>query len=239
MRASKLSLTTTAAKAILGTQHNLWKASKVTEFVRKNYSLEVSNAFVSKALRNILRMRYKRVTRVAPQANSEASLVKRLLCAKVLLTEMRKGKRVINIDETWIGETDYRRRKWRAPGDSNSLSSKDVTPRISMIAAIDDLGGLYFSLIQANVDHEVFALFMTKLVRKLTTEDANWSQKTVILLDNAPYHKEFGLMQQLRLQGCSIIYLGPYSFSAAPCELLFSALKRTQLNPDHLPTGKK
>ena len=82
-------------------------------------------------------------------------------------------------------------------------------------------------------------VFLTKLVGKLTMEDANWRAKTIIVQDNAPYKKEFGVLEQLARQGCNNIFLGPYSFSAAPCELLFAALKRGNLNPEHLPTGKK
>jgi len=39
--------------------------------------------------------------------------------------------------------------------------------------------------------------------------------------------------------GVEVIYSGPYSYSAAPIELLFAALKRGELNPDQLATGKK
>ena len=36
-----------------------------------------------------------------------------------------------------------------------------------------------------------------------------------------------------------IIFTGPYSYSAAPAELVFAALKLGDLNPNRLPTGKK
>ena len=36
-----------------------------------------------------------------------------------------------------------------------------------------------------------------------------------------------------------IIYSGPYSYSTAPVEQAFAALKLGELNPDRLPTGKK
>ena len=35
------------------------------------------------------------------------------------------------------------------------------------------------------------------------------------------------------------MYSGPYSYSAAPVELVFAALKLGDLNPLKLPTGKK
>ena len=113
-------------------------------------------------------MRYKRVVPVAPQANSEAALVKRMDSARVLLRELQKGKRCLNIDESAIGAMDFRRQKWTVIGKPNSIVQKDVTPRLTIIAAIDNLGGVYFSMVQANVDGEVFTLFLTKLVQKLT-----------------------------------------------------------------------
>ena len=36
-----------------------------------------------------------------------------------------------------------------------------------------------------------------------------------------------------------VIFTGPYSFTSAPIEMLFSALKRGEINPDKRPTGKK
>ena len=96
-----------------------------------------------------------------------------------------------------------------------------------MLAAIDNYGEIYFSIVQANVDHEVFCIFISKLVAKLTTEDANWKSKTIFVLDNASYHHDEMVLNQLKLQGCDVIFLGPYSFAAAPIELFFSALKRT------------
>ena len=43
----------------------------------------------------------------------------------------------------------------------------------------------------------------------------------------------------MRKQGCDVLFLGPYSWLTAPAELLFAALKRVDLNPEHLATGKK
>ena len=73
------------------------------------------------------------------------------------------------------------------------MSAKDFSPRISLLAAIDSNGGLYFSMVQANVDREVMGVFITKLVGKLTEEDTNLRNKIIIVQDNAPYKKEFGV----------------------------------------------
>ena len=49
-------------------------------------------------------------------------------------------KIVINIDETWLGMTDFRRMSWALPGRSNSVPKKNMVPRISMVVALDTLG---------------------------------------------------------------------------------------------------
>jgi len=36
-----------------------------------------------------------------------------------------------------------------------------------------------------------------------------------------------------------IVFSGTYSYSTAPCEAVFAALKLGDLNPERLPTGKK
>jgi hypothetical protein len=40
---------------------------------------------------------------------------------------------------------------------------------------------------------------MTKLVAKLKGDDLNWAEKTVFLLDNASYHKDVGVLNQMML----------------------------------------
>ena len=53
-----------------------------------------------------------------------------------MLNLLESGKTILNIDETWIGEGDFRFKKWTKRGLKNTLATKDVTPRISMISAI-------------------------------------------------------------------------------------------------------
>jgi len=36
-----------------------------------------------------------------------------------------------------------------------------------------------------------------------------------------------------------VIYSGPYSYSAAPIEMVFGALKRGELNPERRSIGKR
>ena len=82
-------------------------------------------------------------------------------------------------------------------------------------------------------------LFMRYLTRQLDAEDPSWQQDTVFLLDGARYHTSEEMRDYFRKMKVQVIYSGPYSYSAAPIELLFGALKRGELNPERQPTGKR
>ena len=85
----------------------------------------------------------------------------------------------------------------------------------------------------------MIALFLTNLAQILDNEDPNWRDNTVILWDNAPYHTSDDTKVIIHQLGLQIIYSGPYSFSAAPIETLFSGLKLGELNKDDSSTGKR
>ena len=65
-----------------------------------------------------------------------------------MLDLLHRKKRILNIDQTWISDTNFVYKKWRKRGYSNSLDENIVNPRISVIAAIDTEGDMYMSLTQ-------------------------------------------------------------------------------------------
>ena len=138
---------------------------------------------------------------------------------------------MLNVDETWINRGDMRHMKWRTQGQTNSISDKSISPRISVIAAIDTEGESYLSLSIANTDEDTFRLFIQKLSTKLTRERPNWKEDTVLLMDNAPYHGSQKTREYLAHKGIRTMYTSPYSYSGSPIELWFAALKSTNLNP--------
>ena len=114
-----------------------------------------------------------------------------------------------------------------------------MLPRITMFLALDTADEVYLSLLQSNSNNRVMEIYLRQLVLKLDREDINWRANTVILLDNAPYHTSEGtldLMEGLRLP---ILFTAPHSYDAAPIELLFAAFKSKDINPWHVPQGKR
>ena len=49
----------------------------------------------------------------------------------------------------------------------------------------------------------------------------------------------FKVREYLRKLELQVIWSGPYSYSTAPIEMVFGALKFGELNPNKKPTGKK
>ena len=98
-------------------------------------------------MRDDLNMRYKKIKAASIYANSIKNLVLRQQFALEFLNQWLRGRLIINIDETWLGMTDFRRRKWRVNKDFNSVAKLQVVPRISMIIGVDTGGKIYVSLI--------------------------------------------------------------------------------------------
>ena len=157
----------------------------------------------------------------------------------VLLDALYAGKVVLNLDETWLGMSDFRRKKWQVPGTTNSVPKLQLAPRISMICGLDTTGRIYLSLVQANSNSKIMGIFFRALVKKLDAERPGWRANTVILLDNAPYHVDKATLKLLQVLKVPVCYTGPHSYDACPAELLFAAFKSKDVNPRHLPMGKR
>ena len=81
-------------------------------------------------------------------------------------------------------------------------------------------------------------MYLRDLVRQLNQEERRWRQHTLIYLDNAQYHKSGEVLELMQELDIPIMYSGPHSYDASPCELWFAAFKRVNINPRKLPAGK-
>ena len=125
------------------------------------------------------------------------------------------------------------------PGTTNSVAKLEVAPRITLILGLDSRGNVYLTLAQANSNSQMMELYFRALAAKLDQERPNWRRDTVIFVDGAKYHQSadsLPVAAELRLP---YMVLGPHSYDAAPCELVFAHFKRADVNPRKVPTGKK
>ena len=87
-------------------------AAHVIKSLTKQQEIKTSEAEVRDVMKYELGMRYKKIKTVSLHSNSEKNLVLRQRWAIEFLAQARKKKVFINIDETWLGMSDFRRMKW-------------------------------------------------------------------------------------------------------------------------------
>ena len=190
-------------------------------------------------MRSELGLSYKHVRVLDARTNKLRSLVLRQHYAIKMLELHAHGYRVLNVDESWLSETNYSRMTWSKRGRPNARSTKGLPQRIALVAAMDTSGAAYVALSTGKTDSDVIITFLSYLCDLLDLEDLGWRNKTVILLDNAAYHHSRETMRAMKKFGLRVIYSGPYSFTAAPVETFFAHLKTGDLNPLKLQLGKR
>ena len=100
-----------------------------------------------------------------------------------------------------------------------------------MIAAMDTEGDVYVSLTQVNTESTMMKMYLTQLSYQLDMDRPDWRSNTILLLDGARYHINDEVIGHLSRLKMPVIFTGPRSYDACPCELLFAHLKAVDLNP--------
>ena len=95
-------------------------------------------------------MKYRKVKHVPLGANTDRNMILRQRWVMAVINKDHKFRVYLNIDETWLGMSDFRRMKWQAPGTTNSIAAFQMAPRVTMLVAADSLGNIYFALSQSN-----------------------------------------------------------------------------------------
>ena len=91
-------------------------------------------------MRKDLGMGYRRARTIPIQSNTERCLVLRQQYALKMLPLLKSKKRIINVDESWLNHDRFIRKVWVPSDGTGSYSSKQMQPRISLIAALDTDG---------------------------------------------------------------------------------------------------
>ena len=85
-----------------------------------------------------------------------------------MLRKLASGVRIINIDQSFINESNFISRRWFRKGEINTMNERVVTPRIALMTAIDTQGSVWLSLSAVNSTSNQFCMFMSRLAEKLT-----------------------------------------------------------------------
>ena len=84
----------------------------VKTFAAETHGTKVSINQVNNVFRKEMGFRYRKVRKQPIHVNTERCLVLRQQYALKMIALLREGKRIINVDETWINETNFTRKVW-------------------------------------------------------------------------------------------------------------------------------
>ena len=62
---------------------------------------------------------------------------------------LKEGTLIINVDESWVAETNFTRKLWVPLNAPATVPLASVTPRLSLIVALDTEGRIWYSMTQA------------------------------------------------------------------------------------------
>ena len=60
---------------------------------------------------------------------------------------------------------------------------------MNLILGVASSGEMFYTINHGRTNQTTFIFFLCKLVKALDFQDRNWRSNTVILIDNAPYHR--------------------------------------------------
>ena len=182
-------------KELVSERCSIWSTKQVRGLVKERTGLTVSTSKILHVLKRQLQLSYRKVKRVPFQGNSERNKVLRFLYARRMLEIYQSGKRIINVDESWIPSADFRHRRWKRRGMLNTVPDKLLSQKLNIITAMSSEGEVWIALTTCNTDSNVLMLFMTRLATELTKTSKDWRSSTVFLLD--------GVSGNLRLFHCN------------------------------------
>ena len=179
---------TCEAEKIINSGSSIIKTDEIKQWLNVTKQQQVNDKLIRRVLLHEFDLKYHKVKKNAYNSNSERNLILRQQFAFKLLDLLWEGKRIINIDESWISDTNFTRMRWAKTDTPNSVEEHQVNPRLSLLAAIDTEGQVYIALTQRNTDTDVMKLYIWHLVQILEKEDKDFRENIVIQLDGARYH---------------------------------------------------
>ena len=140
-------------------------------------------------MREKLNATYKIIRPIKFAHNHLHAKLQQQYAASKLIELLYNGIKVINIDESVIKFTDHRKRGWIPKSIKNKVTNSVRLEGVNFICALASSGEVCYTLNLGKTNSDSFGLFMVKMVEYLDGLDDEWRKKTVIMVDNAQYHR--------------------------------------------------
>lgn len=79
-------------------------------------------------------------------------------------------------------------------GKKNQTTTVRRMYGINIIAAVSNKGDLFYTVNLGKTNSQTFGLFLVKLCSHLDGVNTHWRKSTVLMIDNAAYHRGEGIL---------------------------------------------
>ncbi len=138
-----------------------------------------------------------------------------------LQQDREQGKKLVYIDESGFSETDFRRYAYAPKGIrvQAQVPSHRYTTTTLIAARLD---GCFTAplLFEGSCDKIAFNTWLSEMLCPLLDDNS------VVIMDNASFHKGSQTAALIRASGASLLFLPPYSPELNPIEKDFANIKR-------------
>lgn len=154
---------------------------------------------------------HKQVQYNKVDVNSDPFKFKRHYFGKFLIKTLSEKYRVINYDESTIDHFESFHKTWSSIGCQERSKNKEVNPRVSLVAAVDNYGNKYMSMLQCNSNRYTTMLILSQLFKLLDEEDSNWKLNSIVMIDGASYHSVIEVKAFFKLHKVRFAITSPHS----------------------------
>ena len=138
-----------------------------------------------------------------------------------LQQDREQGKKLVYVDESGFSETDFRRYAYAPKGIrvQAQVPSHRYTTTTLIAARLD---GCFTAplLFEGSCDKIAFNTWLSEMLCPLLDDNS------VVIMDNASFHKGSQTAALIRASGASLLFLPPYSPELNPIEKDFANIKR-------------
>ena len=94
-------------RRMISEKQSIWSVKLIQNLVKAESSCTVPSYVIRHVLKTKFNLSYKKIRRIPFTGNLERNKVLRSLYAQKMLSVYLSGKRVINVDESWIPHADF------------------------------------------------------------------------------------------------------------------------------------
>ena len=153
---------------------------------------------------------YRKIKPIRVIQNNLAAKLQRQFAASKFIEALHRNDRLISVDESVLRFTDHRQSGWVRMDNRNQTTTCDRGHGVNLIAALSSTGELFYTVNVGMTNSHTFGFFLSKLCDHLDSADAHWRDNTVLVLDNANYHRGATTIDMMKALRIPVLFLGPY-----------------------------